>query len=145
MTKEILGTDLRLSKTETSASSVEPLGWDLTVTGGGDLETVSGDDNLVQALTLRLNTPRGQLAGLGHPDYGSRLLELIGRPNDVTTRNLVKFYTLECVRQEPRIQEVLGVKVETTPERGRVDVHLRVLPIGENVPLNLVFPFYLET
>jgi phage baseplate assembly protein W len=134
--KEILGTDLRLSRTE--------LGWDLTVTGGGDLETVSNEDNLVQALTLRLNTPRGQLAGLGHPDYGSRLPELIGRPNDVTTRNLVKFYTLECVRQEPRIQEVLDVKVETTPEQGRVSVHLRVLPMGENAPLNLVFPFHLE-
>jgi hypothetical protein len=60
-------------------------------------------------------------------------------------RNLVKFYTLECVRQEPRVQEVVDVKVKTTPEQGRVDVHLSVLPIGERVPLNLVFPFYLET
>ena len=136
MTEDLLGSDLRLAGRGPA--------WGLVVTGGGDLETVGGTDNLVQALALRLNTPRGQLAALGHPDYGSRLGELIGRPNDTTTRNLVKFYTLACVRQEPRIREVLAVKVEATPEQGRVDVHLRVLPIGEPVPLNLVFPFYLE-
>jgi len=134
--REVLGTDLRLSSTL--------WGWDLSASGAGDLETGSGDDNLVQALTLRFNTSRGQLAGLGHPDYGSRLPELIGRPNNVTTRNLVKFYALECIRQEPRIQEVLAVTVETTPEQGRVDVHLRLLPRGGSIPLNLVFPFYLE-
>lgn len=137
MAEEQLGADLRVSRVGRI--------WDLTVTGGGDLQTVEGADNLVQALTLRLNTPRGQLADLGHPDYGSRLPELIGRPNDATTRNLVRFYTLACVRQEPRVQRVLDVKVEATPERGRVDVHLRLLPIGEVAPLNLVFPFYLET
>ena len=137
MADEIFGTDLLLSKRGPA--------WNLQVTGSGDLETVGGSDNLVQALTLRLNIPRGQLAGLGHPSYGSRLAELVGRPNDATTRNLVKFYTLECIRQEPRVESVLNVKVETTPERGRVDVHMCVLPIGESVPLNLVFPFYLET
>jgi phage baseplate assembly protein W len=137
VTEELLGADLRFNKTG--------LGWDLAVMGGGDLETTSGIDNLVQALTLRLNTPRGQLADLGHPNYGSRLPELIGRPNDTATRNLVKFYTLECIRQEPRVREVLDVKVETTPEQGRVDVHVSVLPIEGNVPLNLIFPFYLET
>ncbi len=137
MAEKQLGADLKVSKVGRS--------WDLTVTGGGDLQTVDGADNLVQALTLRLNTPHGQLTALGHPDYGSRLTELIGRPNDATTRNLVKFYTLACVRQEPRVQRVLDVRVETTPEQGRVDVHLRLLPIGELAPLNLVFPFYLET
>ena len=137
MADEILGSDLELSKTGP--------GWDLRVTGGGDLETVGGSDNLVQALALRLNVPRGQLAGLGHPGYGSRLAALVGRPNDATTRNMIKFYTLECMRQEPRGQRVLDVKVETTTQRGRVDVYARVLPVGQSAPLNLVFPFYLET
>jgi len=137
VTQDLLGADLKFGETG--------LGWDLHVTGGGDLEMVGGTDNLVQALTLRLNTQRGGLSAVGHPDYGSRLPELIGRPNTTTTRNLVKFYTLECVRQEPRVREVLDVKVETTLEQGRVDVYLSVLPIGEQAPLNLVFPFYLES
>jgi phage baseplate assembly protein W len=136
VTDDLLGLDLGFGETG--------LGWDLRVTGGGDLETVGGTDNLVQALTLRLNTQRGGLSALGHPDYGSRLPELIGRPNTATTRNLVKFYTLECIRQEPRVGQVLNVTVDTTPEQGRVDVHLSLLPIGDKVPLNLVFPFYLE-
>jgi phage baseplate assembly protein W len=136
VTDDLLGADLVFGETG--------LGWDLHVTGGGDLETVGGTDNLVQALTLRLNTQRGGLSPLGHADYGSRLAELIGQPNNATARNLVRFYTLECIRQEARVREVLDIKVETTPEQGRVDVHLSLLPIGDKVPLNLVFPFYLE-
>ena len=137
MAHDILGTDIRLGKIRRE--------WDLSVTAGGDLDTAKGVDNLVQALALRLNIPRGQMAGLGHPDYGSRLHELIGRSNNAATRNLVKFYTLECLRQEPRIESVLDVRVETTPEQGRVDVRVRLLPLEENAPINLIFPFYLET
>src|SRR5947209_14155752 len=53
-----------------------------------DLQVVSGTDNLAQAVLMRLLTPRGELAALGHPEYGSRLHELVGRQNTATTRNL---------------------------------------------------------
>jgi hypothetical protein len=33
---------------------------------------VTGKANLVQSLMLRLKTEHGELAGLGHPGYGSR-------------------------------------------------------------------------
>ena len=53
-----------------------------------DLGVVSGLDNLGQAVILRLLTPKGELAPLAHPEYGSRLHELVGRQNTATTRNL---------------------------------------------------------
>src|SRR3954447_18132522 len=56
------------------------------------LAAVAGRANLAQALIVRLLTPRGSLAGLGHPAYGSRLGELVGRRNDVTARNLARLY-----------------------------------------------------
>ena len=133
MSKEILGTDLKLED-----------GKDLTAAPAGDLEAVSGDDNLLQALSLRLNTPRGGLSHLGHPSYGSRLFELIGEPNNRVNRNLVKLYTLECLQPDPRVKEIRRVEVRTTPEAGRVSVHISVVPIERDVPLNLVFPFYFE-
>jgi phage baseplate assembly protein W len=109
-----------------------------------DLATVSGRENLAQAIMIRLLTPRGELSALGHPEYGSRLPELIGRENTEATRNLVRFHILESLAQEPRIEEVIEVAV--TPSRGtrdRVDVRLAVRPIGRGELLRLG-PFTLE-
>jgi phage baseplate assembly protein W len=109
-----------------------------------DLALVSGRDNLGQAVLMRLLTPRGELAALAHPEYGSRLHELIGRQNTETTRNLARLYILESLEQEPRIEKVLEVGVAPSPgTRDRVDVLLRVRPIGRNGALSLG-PFTLE-
>jgi len=136
MSAEILGRDLRL----------EPglFGFGLTA-DQDDLAAVDGVDNLVQALLMRFNTPRGDLAALGHPDYGSRLHELIGRSNDETTRNLVRLFTLETLRQEPRVGQVLDLGVQTVD--GRPDlvlVSIKVTPIETETPVNLVFSIGLE-
>ncbi len=109
-----------------------------------DLATIEGVDNLVQAIMLRLRIPKGGLSKLGHSDYGCSLHEHIGKPNTQTTRNLIKFDVLEALSQEPRIQEILDVTVETTPEWGRVDISISIRPIEATAPLNLVFPFFLE-
>jgi phage baseplate assembly protein W len=109
-----------------------------------DLGRVSGRGNLEQAIIIRLLTPRGELAALGHPEYGSRLHELVGIPNTETTRNRMRLFILETLQQERRIAEI--VEVTVTPGytgRDRVDVRLRVLPIGETEILDLG-PFTLE-
>src|SRR5262245_5530083 len=68
-----------------------------------DLGVVDGRANLMQSLLMRLKTERGELSALGHPNFGSRHLALIGEPNTDSTRNLIALYVLECLRQEPRI------------------------------------------
>jgi phage baseplate assembly protein W len=70
-----------------------------------DLVTVAGRENLAQALMLRLLTPRGSLAALGHAQYGSRLHELIGRNKTAALRNLCRAFILEVVAQEPRVED----------------------------------------
>lgn len=70
-----------------------------------DLATLTGRENLAQALILRLLTPRGSLASLGHGAYGSRLSELIGSPKNSATRALCRSYVLEVVAQEPRVED----------------------------------------
>jgi phage baseplate assembly protein W len=109
-----------------------------------DLGVVSGGDNLGQAIIMRLLTPRGELSELAHPEYGSRLHELIGRQNTETTRNLIKLFILESLQAEPRVEEVLEVAVE--PTRGRrdsVSVLLRVKPVGA-IPTLTIGPFTME-
>ncbi len=114
-------------------------------TGESDLETLSTLDNLRQALLLRFLTQQGELALLGHPDYGSRLHELIGQPNTSSTRNRAKMFTLVALAAEPRVARVLSVDVVSHPrQRWRIDITARLLPVHEDTPLNLVFPFFLD-
>lgn len=109
-----------------------------------DLGLVQGRDNLAQAIIIRLLTPRGELTPLGHPNYGSRLHEIIGRQNTDTTRNFIRLYILESLRQEPRIENVVAVQVDPYENhRDLVNVLLKVQPIGEATTIT-IGPFTLE-
>lgn len=79
-----------------------------------DLDLVAGRENLAQALILRLLTPRGSLAGLGHSQYGSRLHELIGKLKTEALRNLCRAFVLETVAQEPRVEST-AVELQFDP------------------------------
>jgi phage baseplate assembly protein W len=65
---------------------------------------LDGRHNLGQALILRLLTPKGALAGLGHAAYGSRLHELIGELKSDATRALCKTHALAAISEEPRVE-----------------------------------------
>ena len=80
-----------------------------------DLHTTKGRDNLGQALVMRLLTPQGELAPLGHPTYGARLYEIIGARNTETIRNLAKLYVLTALKAERRIDKVVSVTVTPHP------------------------------
>jgi phage baseplate assembly protein W len=109
-----------------------------------DLGVALGRDNLAQAVILRLLTPRGELEALGHPSYGSRLHELIGRQNTEGTRNLARLHILESLGSEPRIDEVLELVVApSSSHRDRVDVRLAVRPVGVSGAV-IIGPFTLE-
>jgi phage baseplate assembly protein W len=110
-----------------------------------DLETLDGADNLKQALLLRFLTQAGELAALGHPDYGSRLYELIGERNTETNRNRAKLFVLQALAAEPRVKEVRSVRVtQGRDDRTRIDIDVSLVAIDSDTPLNLVFPFFLE-
>lgn len=109
-----------------------------------DMATVSGRDNLAQAVITRLLTPLGELSALGHPEYGSRLHELVGRENTETNRNLLKLHILASLKMEPRIEETRVVTVEPDSySRDRVNVRLEVKPVGQSRTIT-IGPFTLE-
>jgi hypothetical protein len=127
-----------------SSADLKPVLRQKVTPRGYDLGLVRGRANLVQALIMRVLTERGELAALGHPDYGSRHHQLIGEPNTVSNRNLVKLYILECLQQEPRVERVVAIDV--TPGNGRenrdkADVALTVKMRDDPVPLSFVIPF----
>lgn len=112
---------------------------------GTDLRSVTGVPNLQQALLLRFLTPKGALAHLGHPDYGSDLYKLIGELNTETNRNRAKLYVLEALAQEPRIAEVLAVTVTTSRQRTptQIDISARLRAVGESEPVTVTVPITL--
>ena len=114
-------------------------------TGAVDLETLSGAENLEQGLLMRFLTPLGELSILGHPNYGSRLFELIGERNNEASRNRAKVFVLQALDAEPRVKQVKAVRVtQNRSNPARIDIDIWLLPIDGDKPLNLVFPFFLE-
>lgn len=153
-TYAVLGSDLALTRyigTPASLPLAAADSWgsvDLSVGPGGrgglrrpalqDLRAVQGRENLAQALILRLLTMKGDLAVLGHPQYGSRLVSLIGRLNNDATRNLARLYTLEALVEEPRVKHVLDLAVQvvdSSPDTIRIS--FSVVPVDDSDPLAL--------
>ena len=154
-TYSVLGTDLALTRYSGVPSSV-PLevadSWgvlDIQVVPGGkgglpqkgdicDAGAVTGRSNLMQALVLRLLTRQGALSGLGHSDYGCRLLELIGELNNTTTRNLARLFTIQAINQEARVKALLDLSVETVADQpDTIRISFSVLPVDDEDPLAL--------
>ena len=103
--------------------------------------TVDGIDNAVQAVIHRLKTVAGELADLGHPDYGSRHHELIGRPNTEGNRNLVKLHILHALAREPRVQQVLRADIVPAAQRDLVTIALTLRLAAGTRDLDIDFSF----
>jgi len=100
-----------------------------------DLGTLTGRQNLAQSLILRLLTPLGGLGPLGHPGYGSRLGELVGRSNDPLARILARRHVLEAMAQEPRAQLVDLVFDDTAiSDPGTLGFTVVVQPLLDGAP-----------
>lgn len=151
----VLGADIALTRYSGTPGSV-PLeiadSWgvlDLQVVPGGrgglpksgnsvDAGAVVGRANLAQALVLRLLTRQGALADLGHPDYGCRLLELIGELNNETTRNRARLFTIQAIAQEARVKALLDLAVSVVAEQpDTIRISFSVLPVNDDDPLAL--------
>jgi phage baseplate assembly protein W len=151
MAQANLGTDLALELIDSRALSIyRAKDADRRIVSGGrgvrvrDFVTVGGRDNLGQALVTRLLTPKGELAPLGHPAYGSRLHEVIGQLNTPTTRNLAKLFIIESLKAERRIESIESVEVTPHPvERSLILIAISVKPVGSDVVIDTAFELEL--
>ncbi len=87
---------------------------------------------------LRLLTKEGSLAELGHPAYGCKLVDLIGRENNESNRNLARLYVIEAVKQEQRVRSLLDLAIESVPEQPQtIRISFSVVPLNDDDPLSL--------
>lgn len=140
-------TDLLLTRRALGSTSSDRVIIDLQA-GREDLALVSGRANLAQAVLNRLFTRQGELAALGHPDYGSRLYRLIGEPNNRRTQALAELYLRESLAAEERITEIVAITFAPlsrhADKRNLLEISLIVRLVEESEPLALAFTLTLD-
>jgi phage baseplate assembly protein W len=140
--------DIQLNQRQIDNTCNQRQGVDLCL-ARGDLILVSGKENVAQAIINRLLTRRGELAALGHPEYGSRLFTLIGEPHNARSQALAEMYIRECL--EPRIEELEQFIVRQpdrrSEQRDQLDISLQIKlvanAVGQQQRLLLAIPVVL--
>jgi phage baseplate assembly protein W len=118
---------------------------DLSASPRGDLALALGNENIVQALELRLKVRKGELSHLGLPDYGSRLYELIGEPNNDRRHLKAMAFARSALEGDTRVAEVTDIRMEIlSGEQKTVRLIMEIYLIHEPNPRNLVFDLNLE-
>lgn len=118
---------------------------DVSLTKRGDFDTIKGRDLMVQAIRHRLMTRKGELASLGHPEYGSLLEEVIGEPNTPETHRVIETLVRDCLKHEGRIRNIRGVNAFPSDKKldvVHITVHVELVSSGEE--MKITYPLYLE-
>ena len=110
--------------------------------GGGEIETVDGEEDVRQSLEILLATRPGERVlqerfGCGLEDV---MFEEIDQHLVTTVTSRVKDAILY---HEPRIQ-LDGVDVAASGEAGRIEISIRYTVRATNTRFNMVYPFYLN-
>jgi len=96
----------------------------------GRFKKVSGLNNLKQRIYKRLMTRMNELIEFGYYRYGNSSYLVIGHTDINVAALRVEVYTTECLKYEPDIKEVIGVRA--TAIKGQdIEVYISVLPLGE--------------
>lgn len=100
---------------------------DYLVSPSGDLDSLTGLDNVKNALFHRLVTQPGSL--VHRPTYGVGIKSFQNAPNTIETQRRIALRIKEQFEQDPRVEEVLGVRVESgdlTPENIKIIVRVKL-------------------
>lgn len=77
---------------------------------GNAVSTIEGKGNLSQAISLRLMTPMGHLPF--HRTYGSRIRQLLGRPQSKAIPTIAQMYVGVALMRESRIAAVESIEAK---------------------------------
>lgn len=106
-----------------------------TFTDQGDLELVTNDENIIQAILNRLNTRLDEL-DLYYDEYGSLLQNLLGYPSNEETLEFIRIEIETSLQNEPRLTD-FEVTV-TKQDKDKINIDLAIWYNGEELEYNLV-------
>lgn len=125
---QLTGTSLRIpdAAPALTVTATEVFGIDLDLTKGhlhlldGDLKTLAGVPNLVQALRHAINTEIGEVRF--HPDYGCGVHRLLGAQATPDTLQLARALVYRAVGADARIDQVLSATADLSGDSLTVDL-----------------------
>ena len=128
--QEALGRDLKLVKSTHGTTGVSE--FNLSISPDGDLDLIAGEDNIKQAIEIKLNTERGELGP--HPEFG--LVPVMGKKG-TQFLNLDLYLSLnDTMLSDGRIKELVDTRVKTTGDTLSVQTKVYVIGQVPYVPLS---------
>ena len=121
---QVFGTDIALDNNG-----------NLVLTATGDLQTVTGVENLSQALTNRIRTWLREL--LFHLAYGCGIGATLGKGNGPTTGLLGAAYVSTACRADPRVLDVVSSSVTVSGDKTAVTATIQPI-VGSPININQV-------
>jgi phage baseplate assembly protein W len=107
---------------------------DLLLSPSGDLQLISGLENLKNALFHRLMTSPGTL--VYRPDYGVGIKDYQNAVSSLAIQQQLATKIQEQFEQDPRVQSVNGVALDYNdlqPEKVTINIKLDAIGYGEQV------------
>jgi len=98
----------------------------------GDYQTISGLNNIRQALFRRLLASQGSL--VHRPDYGVGIKDFLNAPSSLSNQRALALRVQEQFEQDSRVEEVVGLRFDQdddVPEKFTIFVKVRVAGFGE--------------
>lgn len=105
---------------------------DLSAAPNGDLDVVSGINNVSAALLRRILTIPGTL--VHEPDYGAGLLAFQGAPMTLSQKQQVVQKIAEQLPLDPRVESISSVGIETPdndPSKMILTLKVKLIGVGE--------------
>ena len=109
---------------------------DLLASPSGDLQVVTGENNIREALFRRLMTVQGSL--IHRPNYGVGIKQFVNAPNTFDNQRLIAQRIKEQFELDFRVDEVVAVQIDNrpdNPERITFTVRVRLAGVDEDVTL----------
>lgn len=104
--------------------------------GSGDYSLQVGIANLMQSLTHRLLTRKGELPY--HPEYGSNIERHIGQPLDPIRLASIRHDIRQTLLDDPRITSIKNMVVSVNFDHVHILMTATIIGQNDDVPLNLV-------
>ena len=119
-------------------------GWRFPVLPGTtrNLEYAQGSEKIAQSIWIILDTEPGER--IMRPEFGCGLRRYLMQPNTAATRALIRHDVGSALANfEPRIK-VTDLHVTAGDDPALVLIRIVYVNVRDNLPGNLVYPFYLE-
>lgn len=107
--------------------------------GYGDYASVSGLDNIAQAVNDRLMTEKGDLPL--HPEYGTNLALLVGTAHMPYTDKLAEIEIYDALAYEDRIRDVQIVNLDIEGTSIKVDIRCKPYYATRDILINIALDF----